>query len=421
MPRSVLAALLGLPLLASACVDDTENLPDGGPPDTGPAPLIDAGSIPDAGFVQVVDAGCQPSSCILQGATCGEIDDGCGNIIDCGSCEATWTRMSDDGAPELRRLAASVFDGRGLVIYGGTNGRGPATPVGARYDVATDRWRALSTVNAPPPTLQACAATYRGQTLVFGGTHLDGGQALLSSNQGGMYDPEQDTWRPFPLAGAPTPRTHPGCAVVGDQFIVAGGAVTEDSVGAALDLNTWTWSALPAPPAPLSFPSTASDRAAVYFSGSPWQAYSPRSGWRSLPEEGSPSHITSVGIGETEGGFYVFGGARYGEQAVDTLTYYDALRDRWTPIELEGGPSPRVPLVTAWTGRELLTFGCNRGDCRDGFHYQPETNRWRPMPRNAAIGAPPSGFGAWTGEVLLIVPGGPVPGGGPSRGWIYRP
>lgn len=55
--------------------------PDARPPDAG----HDAGAKPDAAAPR--DAGCSPRDCASQGMRCGSIDDGCGHILNCGTCD----------------------------------------------------------------------------------------------------------------------------------------------------------------------------------------------------------------------------------------------------------------------------------------------------------------------------------------------
>ncbi|MBI5543909.1 MAG: hypothetical protein HY901_08490 [Deltaproteobacteria bacterium] len=50
------------------------------------APLLDP---PDASVTRTRDA-CLPLTCEGQGAECGEIDDGCGGYVECGSCPSSW-------------------------------------------------------------------------------------------------------------------------------------------------------------------------------------------------------------------------------------------------------------------------------------------------------------------------------------------
>jgi hypothetical protein len=59
-----------------------------------PEPARDAGHGADTGPRDAsppVDAGCEPKSCPSAGATCGTIPDGCGGMLECGTCDPPGT------------------------------------------------------------------------------------------------------------------------------------------------------------------------------------------------------------------------------------------------------------------------------------------------------------------------------------------
>jgi hypothetical protein len=95
-----------------------------------------------------------------------------------------------------------------------------------------------------------------------------------------------------------------------------------------------------------------------------------------------------------------------------SLLRYKPSSDRWTvgkPVPGEHRGSPAV----VWTGDEVVVWGggITRSDpdepesqrglsVRDGYAYNPATNRWRTVPA-APIGASGS-IGVWTGEQVLV-------------------
>jgi hypothetical protein len=88
-----------------------------------------------------------------------------------------------------------------------------------------------------------------------------------------------------------------------------------------------------------------------------------------------------------------------------SLLRYDPSSDRWTvgaPVPGEDRGSPAV----VWTGDEVVVWGghvvhsARWVSVRDGYAYDPVTNRWRTLPA-APIGAWGS-VGVWTGQQVLV-------------------
>ena len=62
---------------------------DGDPPD--PDAGMDS-SVVDAGPDRILEDGrCEPTTCELEGKNCGDIDDGCGGTLSCGTCTSPQT------------------------------------------------------------------------------------------------------------------------------------------------------------------------------------------------------------------------------------------------------------------------------------------------------------------------------------------
>ena len=411
--------------LTAGCRDGVGPLPDGGGlPSPGPQ-IMDSGSASEDTGTELVDGGttgprpdsgpsCEPLTCAHQGLDCGLTDDGCGQPLDCGVC-GQWTRMSDEGAREGSRLGALIWTGAEVFVWAGINRVGPPTPVGGVYDPAQDAWRGVSELDAPPATTQPCATSLVGHAFVFGGS-VPGSV----TNEGGYYDLSTDIWRSLPQQGAPSARTRPACAEIDGKAAVLGGARREDSDGALYDPATHSWSAIPSSPVPFDFPVMVSTGRSLIVGPGPWLAYDVQQGtWRTLPTEGAPSQRASAGMVNTPLGVMVFGGVTANGDRLDDAYLLTENPDTWTRLSTEGGPSPRKPAVMAWTGQEVLMWGCQRG-CRDGFHFNLQTQTWRPMARNLDIGSPQEAQGVWTGEELIVW-GGSQGFGPQSSGWRYRP
>jgi N-acetylneuraminic acid mutarotase len=149
-------------------------------------------------------------------------------------------------------------------------------------------------------------------------------------------------------------------------------------------------------------------------------AYNPTTdSWRLISGANGPSArewVTPVWAG-TE--MIIWGGAdttsNYNSPPILNDAYaYNPLTDTWRTVSSEGAPSPRIEVISAWTGSELLIWGgtadsnsiyvfdANRVYLKSGAAYNPATDTWRPM---ATAGAPSQGVpitSAWTGTELLV-------------------
>ena len=131
-----------------------------------------------------------------------------------------WRRISPP--PQLREAATTVWNGRELLLLGGTvvgaDGRKAARD-GLAYEPATDRWRRLA---AMPQTRIGALGVWTGRrVLVWGGLTADGAHA-----PGGLaYDPVADRWSTLPAA--PLPRRLEATATwTGRSLVVWGGVAT---------------------------------------------------------------------------------------------------------------------------------------------------------------------------------------------------
>ncbi|HEX7667672.1 MAG TPA: hypothetical protein VF407_24255, partial [Polyangiaceae bacterium] len=81
--------------MAVACGSSEDSSFPSGPPDSGLGDF-DAAGLAETGSLSGNDGGggtgsCKPLTCADLGDTCGPAGDGCGNVIDCGTCTAPET------------------------------------------------------------------------------------------------------------------------------------------------------------------------------------------------------------------------------------------------------------------------------------------------------------------------------------------
>jgi N-acetylneuraminic acid mutarotase len=114
----------------------------------------------------------------------------------------------------------AAWTGSDMIVFGGSAAasEGSLLNDGAMYSPATDSWRPMSTVNAPSPRLDSCVAWMIDRLLIWGG---DGGQL-----DGGLYDPVNDIWTAVTAADAPSPRARVAWAVSDSQLYFWGGLVS---------------------------------------------------------------------------------------------------------------------------------------------------------------------------------------------------
>ncbi len=119
---------------------------------------------------------------------------------------------------------------------------------GAVYSPATNSWRPMSTVGAPSPRTPDGygVGVWTGTELfVYGGTtRLDDG-TLSWLNDGGLYDPASDSWRQVPESPpAYRPTIDYSVVTTGTHVILYGGGSPLNGLsrGAILDLATLQWS-----------------------------------------------------------------------------------------------------------------------------------------------------------------------------------
>jgi hypothetical protein len=99
------------------------------------------------------------------------------------------------------------------------------------------------------------------------------------------------------------------------------------------------------------------------------------------------------------------------------LLAYDPASDTWRRLP----DSPTRHGIVAWTGRELIGWGggCCGDVSYDGSAYDPATNTWRKL-APAPVSGQQSSVGAWTGRELVIF-NGHSPEGGTVGGAAYNP
>jgi N-acetylneuraminic acid mutarotase len=301
----------------------------------------------------------------------------------------TWHAMSRFRAPEARASATAVWTGKEMIVWGGEAGKNGETHLvgtGGRYDPLTDRWTAVTNVDAPEARLSH-AAVWTGTEMIVWGGKAQTGSPPWSLMDGGRYDPASDSWRPTSPAGAPAARQQHGAVWTGTEMVVWGG-----------------W-----------------DQEQVFASGGRYNPIS--NSWRPTSTNGAPAARVNFATSWTGTQMLVWGGVDTSLVFYNSGGRYDPGTDTWSSMSVSGAPPARVFAESAWSGSEMLVFGGEGSDesfLGDGARYDPILNRWRPMSRAGSPSARIAHFTAWTGDEILVWGGGnetrPL-----SDGRRYRP
>ncbi len=313
----------------------------------------------------------------------------------------TWTPTSLVNAPVPRDSYSIVWTGTEMIVWGGWNGHDEYRPwflnSGGRYNPETDTWQPTSTGPGCPSSRQHHVAVWTGtKMIVWGGVGWLLGEPETGTddyNNGGIYDPQTDTWTltGTSLVDAPTDRYYPTAVWTGTEMIIWGGRGGSsptgggyDSAGGRYNPTTDTWQ----PTSTVNVPGLRKWHFAIW-SGSEmlvWGGDGP----------GPNNHI----------------GGRY-----------NPVTDTWVAMNQTGAPPLSYWLDGVWTGSEMLVWG---GTGRNDGRYNPATDTWAPMntPLISQQYDGPYGHSAvWTGSEMIIWGGRSVAGVTTlqNKGGIYVP
>jgi N-acetylneuraminic acid mutarotase len=329
----------------------------------------------------------------------------------------------------------AVWTGREMVLWGGTQGTNQPFADGARYDPATDAWSPTA-AGAAPRERDDHAAVWTGrEMLVWGGNSYSEDDFKL--DDGGRYDPRNDTWRALPSARL-TPRDDPRAVWTGTEMIVWGGrdAGGHTGDGARYDpaRDRWRRVATAGAPAPREdHIALWTGREMLIWGG--WNGgdaarnyaldgarYDPATDrWRPMASAGAPpprEDHTAIWTGRE---MIVWGGVVRDGRTRHQLASggrYDPTTDTWTPLATTGAPSPREDGVVVWTGDAMLVWGGQRDErpLATGARYLPALDRWCPLPTDGAPVARRDHAGVWTGDALVLWGGLDPEGAYPADG-----
>ena len=296
--------------------------------------------------------------------------------IQLGGCTPDTWAPTYIGAPDPRSGHTAVWTGTEMLVYGG------GSPVGGRYNAATNTWTQLNAGAGNPSPRTAHTAVWTGtEMIVWGGQSVDG--QATSFADGARYNPSSDTWTPLPSTDAPNARFGHAAVWTGSLMIVWGG--TGGGVaGGRYNPSTNTWTAMS-------------------VSGVP----------------GTRAGVTGVWTGTVA----IFWGGSNGGGDLNTGGRYNPANDSWVGTTTTGAPTARQAHTAVWTGSEMIVWGGSSGAAltNTGSRYNPLTDTWSATTTLAPVPALRYRHSAvWTGTRMIIW-GGTTTGPAVQTGGIYDP
>jgi len=338
----------------------------------------------------------------------------------------SWAATATLGAPSKRFLQRAVWTGSKMIVWGGGAESYNSFGDGGLYDPLTNKWKAVGSFNAPSAR-EANSAIWTGsRMIVWGGVGFHG--AVLSNtvyNDGGIYDPESDTWTRVAALGAPSPRCYHTAVWTGSEMIVWGGSSKAVSSPPTdyHDLNTGgiyepvsnTWRPISTAGAP-----SPRDRQTALWTGSRmiiWGGddgkendlstggiYDPvTDSWEPTSNVGAPSGRDDNAGVWADAKMIVWGGYA-GDHVTDTGGIYDPVADSWTATSTAGAPSARELVNGIALRGHLIVFGGWNGhaDVNTGGIYDPESDTWTATPILGAPSGREEASAVSTGSAMIV-------------------
>lgn len=167
-----------------------------------------------------------------------------------------WSAIKAAAPIGPRSHYAVALAGRRLLVWGGWNYPVGVLGDGAVLDLARKAWKKMSAAGAPSPRLEPTAVVWTGARLLVWGGRTPG--SLRPLGDGASYDPAADRWRPMSSVNAPSPRTEATIAWTGRKLVVVGGSTQPGGPplhdGAIYDPVADRWTPLAPPPHDIALP-----------------------------------------------------------------------------------------------------------------------------------------------------------------------
>jgi hypothetical protein len=325
----------------------------------------------------------------------------------------------------------AIWTGSEMIIWGGGANSGQQNS-GGRYDPVTDTWGLTSTVGAPVGRSEHTAVWTGSKMIVYGGRGLRYNPIpptfLTSSfNDGGLYDPQTDSWTLFTgLEANQGGRLSHSAVWTGNRMIVWGGHCqwiqgqpqpscpsTLLNTGFQFDpaTNSSTFTSTVGSPSGRDGPAAVwTGTQLIVWSGNQGNT-PPVDGGRYDPVSNTWAGVSVIDAPVVRQASLVWTGSRMvawsgfnGSINASTGALYDPAGDAWTPMSMTDAPSARSGATAVWTGaRVVFSFGGGASNMDPRSRYDPSGDTWFPTAPLPFVPVSRSSFAAaWTGTRLLI-------------------
>lgn len=292
-----------------------------------------------------------------------------------------------------RIFHSAIWTGEEMIVWGG-GAEHHFHDDGGIYNPYNDKWRPVSQKNAPSGRWGHAAVWTGTEMIIWGGRNSF--SPTQNKNDGARYNPATESWTPMNLEGAPEPRSQMAAVWTGKELIVWGG-----------------WG----------------DGGICPSGGG---RYNPKTDtWTPLPTENAPEARMEPGFVWTGEEMIVWGGLLQGEKNTsDTGARYNPEKNTWTPLPAKGALASVRGHQAVWTGTEMIVWGGGHleGDgpainvgMNTGARYNPKTDSWQPTEINGAPDGRMYYTATWTGSEMIIWGGGDQVVGNFITGGRYNP
>ena len=281
----------------------------------------------------------------------------------------TWRQIPPPNSEPMSLFHhTSVWSGEEALIFGGHDQIEDApTDRGMAYNPETEQWRLFQPSPLTPSAREGHTSVWTGtEMIVWGG---ESGEDSL--NNGSIYEPETDSWRPMNTEGAPSKRGFHTAVWTGEVMIVFGGFSNDNSLGDGGIYHPKQDVWLPFETDTTDSPSPRIGHSAVWtgkemlvWGGSngfgeylgDGHAYNPKTNsWRTLSALKSPTPRELHSAIWTESSMVVLGGIGENGKAKSTGAIYNPELDKWSPFRVRKGHRSMHSAV--WNGEKILVFG----------------------------------------------------------------
>ncbi len=275
--------------------------------------------------------------------------------------------------PSARQLHTAVWTGSKMIVWGGFNGSGTSLNNGGLYDPVDNSWSATAITGNTPAARVSHTAVWTGSKMIVWGGYIYNTSSYF--NDGGLYDPVGNSWSATTTTDAPSARYGNTTVWTGSKMIVWGGynpnTYTFLNNGGLYDPVANSWS--PTDTASINLPSARQMHTAVWT-----------------------------------GSKMIVWGGRDASTLFNNGGLYDPVDNSWSATAITGNtPAGRTYHTAVWTGSKMIVWGGNDSTgirLQDGGQYDPAAYSWS-QTNTDSVDLPAARnyhTAVWTGDKMIV-------------------